>query len=173
MVATVQYRGHMKRYLRLFLNKPSNRDELLLSESIGVRFVNIVFLFTSLFIFIMLALSIQNGVGDKKYLLSMIVFLNGVAYLWFSFKAHNHAKYVIQVTSLNDLKIMKLNFYKNYLLIIGIPYMSLVLWYLFDDKLVMFWKMNGLCVGTLVGIYYFDWKRFERSRNDYFNFFIS
>lgn len=163
----------MKRYLRLFLNKPSNRDELLLSESIGARFVNIVFLFTSLFIFIALALSIQNGVGDKKYLLSIIIFFNGGAYLWFSLKAHNHAKHVIQVTSLNDLKIMKLNFYKNYLLIIGIPYMSLVLWCLFADKLAMFWKMNGLCVVTLVAIYYFDWKRFERSRNDYSNFFIS
>lgn len=164
-------RGFMKRYLRLFFNNPSNRDELLLSESIGVRLVNIIFLCTSLFIFITWASSFQNGVGNKKYLLSSLIFINGVAYLWFSIKAHYYAKHVFQVESLDDLKNMKLNFYKNYLLIIGTPYMALLLWCLVDYNLAMFLKMSGLLLVVVLTAYYLDWKRFVRSRKKYSDFF--
>lgn len=155
----------------MFLNNPNNRCEMLESESLGFRFVNIVFLLSSIFIFFVLFRKLDLSVFSRYLGLGLLLTVNGITYLIFSKLAHKYSKDVLKITSLLDLEKIKKSFYYHYLLVIGIPYLGLTFWiYLYHDTSFSL-EMFSIFVVTLTLMYFVDWKRFIKLKNKYSDFF--
>lgn len=163
---------NMKKLIKLFFRDPLNRDELLASESLGFRFVNLVFFLTSSLIFFVIFWKTNLAFFYKNLNLGFLLTLNGISHLAFSIIAHNYSRKVIKTDSVFVLEKVKKSFWKWYLLVIGVPYLSLTFWLYVDHDISSALEMLLIFIGTLIFAYFVDWKKFIISKIKYSDFFI-
>lgn len=150
----------MKKFIYYFLNDPKNLEEMKESEISGLRSVFVAHFITCLLIGIVVDLAWIKIHPLKDPVLFFILLLNMFGFFVTAVLAFLLSKKVFEASTILSLEDIKRTFYKVYIVFTGIPYLALIIWIYHLKDFSSFILMTSIFLGTLIFIYFRDWKKF-------------
>ena len=152
----------IKRLIKNFFTESETFTEELESQRTAFLFVSIVFALTSILLLTVILKKWNLGTFFKNLNLGLLILINSIGYFSSSLIAAKFAGKIRQLMTVEKLFKLKSDFFRTYLVLIGLPTVSLALWAYIEKDIRTSLIIFSFSITAVAGMLYFDRKDFKK-----------